>query len=254
VNKGKVYLVGAGPGDPDLITVKGLKAIKLADVIVFDRLLSKDILELFPEKTERIYVGKSSSKHVVPQEKIGKILVENALKGKKVVRLKGGDPFLFGRGGEEAQELKNAGISFEIVNGVTSAIAGPSYAGIPVTHRHFSSSVAFVTGHEDPSKENNSVNWEKLATAVDTIVVLMGVSRIDLISSSLMSGGLSKNVPVAIIQWGTTKRQRTIEGRLGDIAKKVEIENISPPALLIIGDVVKLRKDLSWFEGKNNVS
>ncbi|MFQ6134541.1 MAG: uroporphyrinogen-III C-methyltransferase [Nitrososphaerales archaeon] len=251
MSRGRVYLVGAGPGDPDLITVKALKALKEADVIVYDRLLSKEVLDAIPDTAEKIYVGKNSGAHTVPQEQIGKILVKQALKGKKVVRLKGGDPFLFGRGGEEAEELRKAGVKFEVVTGITSAFAAPAYAGIPVTHRQYSSSVAVVTGHEDPGKESSSVDWEELATAVDTIVVLMGVGRLEMITEALIRGGRDRETPAAAIEWGTTSRQRTVEGTLGDIAGKIASEKVNPPAVVVVGDVVRLRRELSWFEGES---
>lgn len=245
-----VYLVGAGPGDPDLLTVKALKLLKEADVVVYDRLLSERVLDAVSDTAEKIYAGKSSGAHAVPQDQIGKILIEQSRKGKKVVRLKGGDPFLFGRGGEEAEELRKAGVKFVVVPGVTSALAAPAYAGFPVTHRRFASSVAVVTGHEDPGKENSSVEWEKLATAVDTIVVLMGVGRLEMITEALIRGGRDRKTPAAAIEWGTTSRQRTIEGTLGDIAEKVVSEKVNPPAVLVVGDVVNLREELSWFEGE----
>ncbi len=251
MNKGVVYLAGAGPGDPDLLTVKALRVIKEADVIVYDRLLSKAILDKFPDAAEKIFVGKSTGDHTIPQEQIGKILIEKANQGKKVVRLKGGDPFLFGRGGEEAEYLQNSGVKFEVVTGVTSALAAPAYAGIPVTHRNYSSSVAVVTGHEDPLKANSNVDWEKLATAVDTIVILMGIGRLDLITSALIRGGRNIETPVAAIEWGTTSRQRTVEGNLGDIGQKVVSEKVNPPAVIIVGDVVNLRSKLSWFSEEN---
>ncbi len=251
MRNGVVYLVGAGPGDPDLITVKAVKALKAADVVVYDRLASPEILNLAPKSAERIYVGKCSGDHTVPQDQISKILVKQAQMGRKVVRLKGGDPFLFGRGGEEAEELKDAGIEFEIIPGVTSAIAVPAYAGIPVTHRHFSSSFAAVTGHEDPGKDESSVNWERLATAVDTIVVMMGVGRLDKITDALIRGGRSKKTPAAAIEWGATSKQRTVVGTLGNLAEKVVSEKVESPAIIVVGDVVNLHEKLSWFEGGN---
>lgn len=251
MNRGRVYLVGAGPGDPELITVKALKALKEADVIVYDRLLSQAVLDIVPDTTEKIYVGKSSRAHTLPQDQISKILIDQALKGKRVVRLKGGDPFLFGRGGEEAEELRKAGVKFEVVTGVSSALAAPAYAGIPVTHRRYSSSVAVVTGHEDPSKEDVSVDWEKLAMAADTIVILMGVGRLDQITDALIRGGRDGRTPAAAIEWGTTSRQRTVEGTLGDIAVKVASGKVKPPAVVVVGDVVRLREKLSWFEGED---
>ena len=248
MKKGKVYLVGAGPGDPDLISVKALKNLNKADIVVYDRLISKAILRLIPEKTSKIYVGKQTGIHTVPQEEIGKILVNEASKGNNVVRLKGGDPFLFGRGGEEAQALHKAKISFEVVPGITSAIAVPTYAGIPLTHREYSSSVAIVTGHENPKKPKSQVRWEKLATAVDTIVVVMGVKRIDSIVKNLIDAGKDPKTNVAIIDEGTTNRQKMIFGHLNNIAQKTVKKRVKPPAIIIIGNVVKLRKELSWIK------
>ena len=250
MNKGKVYLVGAGPGDPGLMSVIALKTLKNADVVVYDRLIGKKILEKIPKKAEKLYVGKSSGNHSVTQDNIGRILVEKAHEGKKVVRLKGGDPFLFGRGGEEAEELVKAGLKFEVIPGITSAIAVPTYAGIPVTHRDYSSSVAIVTGHEKRSKGKVSVDWGKIATAVDTIVVLMGIENLDEITKALINGGLSRETPAAVIEWGTTSQQRTTQSTLQNIARKAISENVKPPGVLVIGEVVNLRKDLSWFEGE----
>lgn len=195
-------------------------------------------------------MGKRSGTHIVPQYQICEILIKKANEGKIVVRLKGGDPFLFGRGGEEAMELYKKGIKFEIIPGIPSAIAAPAYAGIPVTHRHLSSSVTFVTGHEEPNKKQNKVNWDKLATASDTIVILMGVKRLKLITDLLMKGGRDPKTPAAAIENGTSKRQRIVVGVLEDLAKKIVLENVKSPALIIIGDVVKMRDFLSWFGDK----
>jgi len=251
MNKGIVYLVGAGPGDPDLLTIKADKIIKKADVIVYDRLLAKKIIETFPINAEKIYVGKESGTHIVPQDQISEILIKKANEGKTVVRLKGGDPFLFGRGGEEAIELKKVGIKFVIVPGITSALAVPAYAGIPVTHRHYASSVTFVTGHEESDKKRDTVNWEKLATATDTLVILMGVKRMKIITDAIIKGGRDRKTPAAAIEWGTTKNQRIVEGVLEDIADKIVLNNVKSPALIIIGEVVKMRKMLSWFGEEN---
>jgi uroporphyrinogen III methyltransferase/synthase len=177
MKKGKVYLVGAGPGDPGLLSIKAMKILEKANVVIYDRLITRAILRLIPKKAEKIYVGKRSGKHTISQDKINEILIREARKGKVVVRLKGGDPFLFGRGGEEVQELRKSGIQFEVVPGITSALAAPAYAGIPLTHRKYASSLAIVTGHEDPTKPESSVKWEKLARSVDTIVVLMGYEK-----------------------------------------------------------------------------
>lgn len=252
MSNGVVYLVGAGPGDPDLITVKALKILKKADVVVYDRLLSKELLESLPSSVEKIYVGKQSGIHPIPQDQICEILVKKAKQSKKVVRLKGGDPFLFGRGGEEAEELRKENIKFEVIPGIPSALAAPAYAGIPVTHRHLASSVTFVTGHEEPEKKRNKVDWEKLATATDTIVILMGVKRLKLITDALMKGGRDRKTPAVAIEWGTTKRQRIVKGVLGDLAEKIILENVESPALIVIGEVVKMRELLSWY-GEGNI-
>jgi len=250
VGEGKVYLVGAGPGDPGLITIKGLEVLREADVVIHDRLVAKALMKLAPERAERIFVGKRAGWHTLPQSEINKVMVERARGGKVVVRLKGGDPFLFGRGGEEAEELWRSGVKFEVVPGVTSALAAPAYAGIPVTHRGHSSSVAIVTGHEDPVKGRESVDWRRLATAVDTIVVLMGVRRLRRIVEELIEGGRGRKTGVAIIEWGTTGRQRTIMGTLGDIVEKAAAHKVSSPAVVVIGEVVGLCERLHWFEGE----
>jgi uroporphyrinogen III methyltransferase/synthase len=245
---GKVYLVGSGPGDPELITLKALKLLRKADVIVYDRLIPKSILKLIPSKSKKIYVGKFPGKHKIPQEKINEILINEALKGKKVVRLKNGDPFLFSRGGEEAQELRKAGIPFEIVPGVPSAIAVPAYAGIPITHRDYSSSIAIVTGHESQAKPNSRVKWDKLVNSVDTLIVLMGVKKLKNILKCLIEGGLSYKTKIAIIENGTTKNQKTIIGTAKDILKKAKKHEVKPPAVIVIGNVVELQKTLAWFK------
>jgi uroporphyrinogen III methyltransferase/synthase len=244
---GKVYLVGSGPGDLGLLTLKGLDLLKKADIIIYDRLVSKTILRQIPSKTKKFYVGKSTGKHSVPQEKINQLIVKEAKQGKKVVRLKGGDPFIFGRGGEEAQSLFSASIPFEIVPGISSASAVPAYAGIPLTHRDYASSVVIVTGHESWAKKGSQVNWEGLAKAVDTIVVLMGVSSIESIIEGITKGGRHVDTPVAIIEDGTTRKQRVTIGKLSDIVEKARKSKVKPPAVIIIGDVVKLRKELAWL-------
>jgi len=248
--EGKVYLVGTGPGDPELITIKGLRVMREADVVIYDRLVTEALIKLIPERVEKIYVGKRTGWHTIPQGEIHRIMIERARSGRVVVRLKGGDPFLFGRGGEEAQELKKAGVRFEVVPGVTSALAAPAYAGIPVTHREYSSSVAIVTGHEDPGKEQGFVDLEKLATTVDTIVVLMGVGRLKEIVGELIRGGRNGQTDVAVIEWGATGRQRTITGTLDDIVGKAAVHRISPPAVIVVGEVVRLHRALHWFEGE----
>jgi len=246
---GEVYLVGAGPGDPGLITVKGAECLKRADVVVYDHLANEMLLQLAPESCEMTYVGKRESKHTLQQDEINKLLVRLAREGKTVVRLKGGDPFVFGRGGEEALALAEERIPFEVVPGVTAGAAVPAYAGIPVTHRGLSSSVVLVTGHEDPTKEAASVNWRDLAR-IDTIAIYMGRGNIAAIVDSLVEAGRDANTPAAAITWGTTGSQRTVTGDLSNIVERCSKEGIKAPAIIIVGDVVTLREKLSWFERK----
>jgi uroporphyrinogen III methyltransferase/synthase len=246
--QGKVYLIGAGPGDPGLLTIKAKECIEKADVIVYDYLANQAFLGYAAAEAELIYVGKKGGSHTRTQEEINRIICNKAREGLKVVRLKGGDPFIFGRGGEEAQQLVKSGISFEIIPGVTSAIAVPAYAGIPLTHRDFASTVAFITGHEDPAKEESNIDWEKLATGAGTLVFLMGVGNLPKIARELINQGRSPDTPVAVIQQGTVAKQRTIEGRLSDIVALAKREDIKPPAIMVVGDVVRLRAELDWFE------
>jgi len=247
MNQGSVFLVGAGPGDPALLTIKAAELLKNAELVVYDRLVSEEILQLIPKTTEKIYVGKRTGKHVVSQKEIATLLVEAALSGKKVVRLKGGDPFVFGRGGEEAEALAENNITFEVVPGVTSATAAPAYAGIPLTHRQYASSVAIVTGHSAGNGER-AVNWSKIACSVDTIVILMGIESLDVIAETLVDGGLSPKTPVAIIESGTMKQQRSITGKIGTIAKEAKQKNVKPPAVIVIGEVVNLCGKIAWFK------
>jgi uroporphyrinogen III methyltransferase/synthase len=247
MDRGKVFLVGAGPGDQKLLTIKAFELLKEADVVIYDRLISESILKLVPKSAEKIYVGKSFKKHALPQEKITELLIKKALEGKKVVRLKGGDPFLFGRGGEEAEALAEQRIDFEVVPGVTSAIAAPAYTGIPLTHRDYASSVAIVTGHRAENVER-SVNWADIAGSVDTIVILMGVGELETITNQLVEGGLNPDTPVALIEWGTLTRQRSITGKIGTIAEEAEKRNVKPPSVIVIGDVVNLGRKLAWFK------
>jgi len=247
---GKVYLVGAGPGDPGLITIKGLECLKKADVIIYDRLLDDRVLDSATPTAERIYVGKAAGKHTKPQTEINQLLVAKAKEGKTVVRLKGGDPFVLGRGGEETEVLAQNGVPFQVVPGVTSAIAVPAYAGIPVTQRGIASSFAVVTGHEDPGKDDSSINWEKLATGVDTLIFLMGMKNLPKIVSRLIEFGRLLNTPVAVIKHGTKPEQKTVVGNLKDIVAKVEDNHITPPAIVIVGEVVKLRDKLRWFDNR----
>ncbi|MCW4048119.1 MAG: uroporphyrinogen-III C-methyltransferase [Candidatus Bathyarchaeota archaeon] len=246
--KGKVYLVGSGPGDPELITVKAKRLLGEADVLLYDRLVTDDILALVPEKCEKIYVGKHPGEASATQERIHELMVDRANKGGVIVRLKGGDPFLFGRGGEEALVLCEAGIAFEVVPGITSAISVPAYAGIPVTQRHVASSVAFITGHEASTKRVGTVDWERLANSVDTLVVMMGIRNMPAIMERLVKGGRDPDTPVAVIEKGTTEGQRTITGTISTIVGKTCEAGIKPPAITIIGKVVDLRKELRWFD------
>ncbi len=246
--KGKVYLVGSGPGDPGLLTLKAKQCIEKADVVIYDYLANVVFLNYGKKDAELIYVGKEGGRHTMSQDNINSLIVSKARQGLNVVRLKGGDPFIFGRGGEEAQELVKAGILFEVVPGVTSAIAVPAYAGIPLTHRDFTATVAFVTGHEDPTKETSGIAWDKLATGIGTLVFLMGVGNLPKIAASLMEHGRSPDTPVAVIRAGTVPGQRTVTGSLGDIGDKAQMEMIKPPAIIVVGDVVGLRKELNWFE------
>jgi uroporphyrinogen III methyltransferase/synthase len=240
--------VGSGPGDPDLITVKAHRLLKKCDVLLYDRLVPDEILDIVPEKCEKIYVGKHPGEKSATQEKINELLIDRGKKGGIVVRLKGGDPFLFGRSGEEAVVLHDAGISFEIVPGIPSAISVPAYAGIPVTQRHVSSSVAFITGHEAETKDKSSVDWEGLANSVDTLVVLMGIRNMPKIMKRLIESGRSPDTPVAVIEKGTTPEQRTIIGTIENIHDKSVKARIKPPAITIVGKVVDLREMLRWFD------
>jgi len=247
MGRGNVFLVGAGPGDPKLLTIKAFELLQEAEVVIYDRLVSESILKLVSKSAEKIYVGKSSKKHELTQDKITELLIEKALDGKKVVRLKGGDPFLFGRGGEEAEALAEKDIAFEVVPGVTSAIAAAAYAGIPLTHRDYASSVAIVTGHRAENAERN-VNWAGIAGSVDTIVILMGVGELESTAKQLVEGGLNPDTPVALIECGTLQRQRSVMGKIGTIAKEAKKKNVKPPAVIVIGEVVNLGRKLSWFK------
>jgi uroporphyrinogen III methyltransferase/synthase len=248
--KGKVYLVGAGPGDPGLITVKGLECIKQADVLIYDYLASPVLLNYASNTAEIIYVGKKGGDHTLSQDGINSLIAEKANKGFIVTRLKGGDPFIFGRGAEEAEVLIEEGIPFEIVPGVTSAIAAPAYAGIPLTHRKFTATVAFVTGHEDPTKEESNIDWSALAKGIGTIVFLMGVKNLPKITSQLINYGMPSDTPVALVRWGTTPRQFAVTGTLENINERVKSIGLKPPAIIVVGNVVKLRKKMSWFENR----
>jgi len=243
----KVYLVGAGPGDLGLVTLRAKECIQLADVIIYDHLANPEMLSWAGDSAEIIYAGKEAGKHALTQDEINALLVAKARDGKQVVRLKGGDPFVFGRGAEEAQAVVEAGIAFELVPGVTSAIAGPAYAGIPVTQRELSSHVTFFTGHEDPAKTQGAVDYTALAKLGGTQVMLMGVERIESIARQMMEEGVRKDLPVALVRWATTGRQETLVGTLETIAKQVAELGFQPPAVAVFGEVVSLRKNLDWF-------
>lgn len=245
---GTCYLVGAGPGDLGLVTLRAKELIESADVLVYDALSSPQLLRWTKANCEKIYVGKRSKDHAVPQDQINGIIVEKTKEGKNVVRLKGGDPMIFGRGGEEAAELAAAGVAFEIVPGISSSIAGPAYAGIPVTHRDHNTQLTIFTGHEDPTKGFTSVDYAQLAKAPGTKVFLMGVARLREITSSFIDHGAAPETPIALTRWATTGAQRTIEGTLADIADIAEAQNFSSPAVAVIGDVVKERTKINWFE------
>jgi uroporphyrinogen III methyltransferase/synthase len=246
---GLVYLIGAGPGDPGLITVRGRDCLRSAEVVVYDYLANPLLLREAPE-AEKIYVGKSKGLHHLPQEEINALLVDLARQGKVVARLKGGDPYVFGRGGEEALCLAQAGIPFEVIPGVTAAFAAGAYAGIPLTHRDYTTSLGLFTGHEDPAKKLSTLDWEKLATGVGTLVFYMGMSNLDTIARELIKHGRGPQTPVAVIRWATLPRQETLVAPLNEIAAAVTAANFKPPAIIIVGEVVSLRQELSWFDRK----
>jgi uroporphyrinogen III methyltransferase/synthase len=250
MKKGKVYLIGAGPGDIGLLTVKGMKCLQKADVVVYDFHLNAQILNYINHDAEFIYAGKRGGHHAMTQDEINQALANKAKEGKIVCRLKGGDPFVFGRGGEEAEVLVNEGIEFEVIPGVSSSIAVPAYAGIPLTHRKYSSSFAVITGNEDITKPESSINWRKVADGSDTLVFLMGVKNINAITSKLIEHGKSPDTPVAVVRWGTRPDQKTVVSTLKDVAGLVKEENIKPPAVMVVGNVVKLRDTLKWYENK----
>jgi uroporphyrinogen III methyltransferase/synthase len=244
---GKVFLVGAGPGDPGLITVKGLECIRIADVLIYDFLATPELLKHARKDAQVIYVGKKGGDHTLSQDGINSLIVQKAKEGFTVTRLKGGDPFVFGRGGEEAEVLVENGIAFEIVPGVTSAISAPAYAGIPLTHRDFTATVAFVTGHEDPEKAGSNIDWAALAK-IGTLVFLMGVKNLPQITKNLMEQGKNPATPAALVRWGTKPEQQTLVGTLENIAQKAADQGLKPPAIFIVGEVVGLREKLNWFE------
>ena len=248
--QGIVYLIGAGPGDPGLITVKGLRRLQRAEVVVYDRLVDRRILGRAGMGAELVYVGKGPGQRAMEQEELNRYIVERALEGKVVARLKGGDPFVFGRGGEEAQALALAGVPFEVVPGVTSAVAAPAYAGIPLTHRDMASSFTVVSGSEDPNKDEPSVQWGALARSGGTLVVLMGWSALENITGTLIKEGMEPSTPVALVCWGTEPYQRTVTGTLQDIARRGVDAGLSPPVVAVIGPVVDLREEVRWFDKK----
>ncbi len=250
---GTVYLIGAGPGDPGLITVRGRRRLAEADVVLYDRLVGAELLDATRPGAELIYVGKSAQSHRLTQREINALLVEKARAGLKVARLKGGDPFVFGRGGEEAQVLVDAGVPFEVVPGITSPIAVPAYAGIPVTHRDVASSFAVVTGHRrkggQDAEEGLGLDWEALAR-IETLIVLMGVGNLSVICRELLAAGRAPDTPAALIRWGTTPRQEVVSGTLGTIAQRVQEAGLRPPGVLVVGGVAALREDLRWFDAQ----
>jgi len=249
-SKGKCFLVGAGPGDLGLVTLRAKECLEQADVIVYDYLSNPEMLKWAPQSAEIIYAGKKAGAHTLTQDEINALLVDKTQAGKKVVRLKGGDPFVFGRGGEEAQALAAAHVEFVVVPGITSAIAGPAYAGIPITHRGKNSHVTFFTGHEDPEKSGTSIDFAALAKLGGTQVMLMGVERIEAIAREMLAKGMRSDLPVALIRWATTGRQETLVGNLGNIAERVTEKNFAAPAVAVFGDVVTLRDELNWFEDR----
>ncbi|MBO9128340.1 uroporphyrinogen-III C-methyltransferase [Bacillus sp. 165] len=244
---GKVYIVGAGPGDPDLISVKGLRCIEQADVILYDRLVNKELLEHAKSSAELIYCGKLPNSHTMQQETINAFLVKYAKKGNIVTRLKGGDPFVFGRGAEEAEALVKQGICFEVVPGITAGIAAPAYAGIPVTHRDSSASFAIVTGHRREGMEEET-KWQSLAQGIDTLAIYMGIGNLPYICNQLLKYGKSEYTPVALVEWGTTQLQRTISGTLGTIITIAQKEKVQNPSMIVVGEVVRYREKIQWFE------
>ncbi len=245
---GKVYLIGAGPGDPGLLTIKAKECIQRADVVVYDYLASPVLLNYAKPSAQIIYVGKKGGDHTLTQDKINQLLVDTAKQGHDVARLKGGDPFVFGRGGEEAQMLLSHGVTYEVIPGVTSAISAPAYAGIPVTHRDHTSFVSFITGHEDPTKKDSNMQWDIFAKSNATLVFLMGVKNLPHIVKNLVANGKDPDTPVALVRWGTTAKQQTVTGTLETIVDKVQAAGLKSPAIIVIGPVVSLRDELAWFD------
>jgi len=248
VTGGKVFFVGAGPGDQKLLTLRGKECLEQADVVLYDYLANPVLLEYAPAHAERIYVGRRGRGSYQDQQEVNRLIIDRAREGKVVVRLKGGDPFVFGRGGEEAEAVAAAGLPFEVIPGVTSAVAVPAYAGIPVTHRTMASTVTLVTGHEDPTKGPTTLEWPRLASTNGTLVFLMGMKNLPSIVEHLMTEGKPADTPVAVIRWGTRSSQRTLVGTLGDIVAKSEHAQMEPPTVIVVGEVVRLREQLNWFE------
>jgi uroporphyrinogen III methyltransferase/synthase len=246
--KGTVYLVGAGPGDTGLLTLRGAELLGRADVVVYDALVNADLLQLARPSSEIIYGGKRAKDHAISQEELNKLLIAKAREGKTVVRLKGGDPYVFGRGGEEAEQLADADVAFEVVPGVSSFVAVPNYAGVPLTHRDFCSRLTLMTGHEDPAKETSTIDWPQVAKTPGTKVIMMGTVRIGEIAATLVSHGMNPATPIAMVRWGTTGRQESIEGTLANIAEVLQKAKMGAPTVAVIGEVVKLRPKLNWFE------
>ena len=243
---GKVYLIGAGPGDPRLLTIKGKECLEIADVVLYDRLIAPELLAYARTDARKVFGGKASDHHAVPQQEINQLLVDEALSGNVVARLKGGDPFVFGRGAEEAEALVAHGIPFEVVPGVTSAIGALAYAGIPVTHRELASGFHVVTGHE--CVHSLGVEWELLVSENQTLVILMGLSHLEEIVTRLLASGRRQSTPAAVVRWGSTPRQQVVIGELGNIAALVKEQEVRPPAIVVVGDVVQLAEKLRWYE------
>lgn len=250
---GFVYIVGAGPGNPKLLTIRALECIQLADVILYDRLVNPAILQHAKKDAELIYCGKEPGKHALIQQEINEALVSHAKGNKQVVRLKGGDPFVFGRGAEEALYLKERDVLFEIVPGISAGIAAPAYSGIPVTHRDYSNSFAIVTGHGREEKGQDYLHWNALAQ-IDTIAFYMGVGNIELITEKLIAHGKSAQTPVAVIEWGTTDHQRTVTGQLATIREQIAAAQITNPAMILVGEVVQLHDQIAWFQENKTFS
>ncbi len=247
--RGKVFIVGAGPGDPDLVTLRAKRCLEKADVVIFDYLVNREILKFAPDKAEFICIGRRNTPQRIPQDKVHSIMIEKAKEGRQIVRLKGGDPFIFGRGGEEAIALAEAGIPFEIVPGITAAIGVPEYAGIPLTHREVSS-VLFLTGHEDPSKPHSSIDWESISRIKGTLVFFMGMNTLSGIVGKLLSYGKPPSTPAVVIHWGSLPVQKTLQSTLGGIVELVKNTGITPPSILVVGEVVSMRERINWYETK----